>query len=227
MGMGLFRFMMKKARPDRSTGFTLLEILLALALAATIMTSVLLLAAGLSDIWRGTTPVRNLEVHSRQVVDFLKRGFARALPVQTDGTAYVFLDYTSGELNQTGPPLLSWEVQASDGIVSWGVQPLPYVLYQLEVIEDVGLALYWQSRLEVDFEEIPPRQTLISPFVTRMEYHYYDAEDEVWELQDKLRYNTERLYDIPNRVKLFFESEDDAVAYMINLPRTGGGVPLY
>lgn len=227
MGMGLFRFMMKKASPDRSTGFTLLEILLALALAATIMTSVLLLTAGLSDIWRGTTPVRNLEVHSRQVVDFLKRGFARALPVQTDGTAYVFLDYTSGELNQTGPPLLSWEVQASDGIVSWGVQPLPYVLYQLEVIEDVGLALYWQSRLEVDFEEIPPRQTLISPFVTRMEYHYYDAEDEVWELEDKLRYNTERLYDIPNRIKLFFESEDDAIAYMINLPRTGGGVPLY
>ena len=219
--------MMKKARPDRSHGFTLLEILLALSLAAAIMTSVLLLTAGLSDIWRGTTPVRNLEVHSRQVVDFLKRGFARALPVQTDGTAYVFLDYTSGELNQTGPPLLSWEVQASDGIVTWGVQPLPYVLYQLEVIEDVGLALYWQSRLEVDFEEIPPRQTLISPFVTRMEYHYYDAEDEVWELLDKLRYNTERLYDIPNRIKLFFESDDDAIAYMINLPRTGGGVPLY
>lgn len=227
MGMGLFRFMMKKARPDRSPGFTLLEILLALSLAAAIMTSVLLLTAGLSDIWRGTTPVRNLEVHSRQVVDFLKRGFARALPVQTDGTAYVFLDYTSGEFSQTGPPLLSWEVQASDGIVTWGVQPLPYVLYQLEVIEDVGLALYWQSRLEVDFEEIPPRQTLISPFVTRMEYHYYDAEDEVWELEDELRYNTERLYDIPNRIKLFFESEDDAIAYMINLPRTGGGVPLY
>lgn len=227
MGMGLFRFMMKKARPDRSAGFTLLEVLLALFLAASIMTSVLLLTAGLSDIWRGTTPVRNLEVHSRQVVDFLKRGFARALPVQTDGTAYVFLDYTSGELNQTGPPLLSWEVQASDGIVTWGVQPLPYVLYQLEVIEDVGLALYWQSRLEVDFEEIPPRQTLISPFVTRMEYHYYDAEDEVWELEDKLRYNTERLYDIPNRIKLFFESDDDTIAYMINLPRTGEGVPLY
>jgi prepilin-type N-terminal cleavage/methylation domain-containing protein len=160
-------------KPDQHSrgGFTLLEVLLAILLASSIMTAVLLLTVGLGDIWRGTTPVRNLEVHSRQVVDFLKRGFRRALPVETDGLAYVFLDHSSGEFNTSGAPLLTWEVRETDGIISWQDQSLPYVIYQLEVVEDVGLVLYWQSRLEVDFEEVPPRQTLISPFVTGIEYH--------------------------------------------------------
>ncbi len=218
---------MKDSRPERRFGFTLLEVLLALLLSASIMGSVLLLTDSLSSIWLGTNLVRNLEVHSRQVVDFLKRGFDRALPVETDGTAYVFLDHTSGEFHNTGPPLLSWEVRDSDGIIAWQDEPLPYVLYQIEVVEGVGLVLYWQSRMEVEFEEILPRQTLISPFVTRIEFHYYDVEDEIWELEREPRYNRERLYEIPNRIKLFFESEDDSISYMINLPNPGAGVPVF
>ena len=209
-------------------GFTLLEVLLAIVLAGGIMTAVLLLTVGLGDIWRGTTPVRNLEVHSRQVVDFLKRGFRRALPVETDGLAYVFLDHSSGELSTSGNPLLTWEVRETDGIISWQDQSLPYVIYQLEVVDDVGLVLYWQSRLEVDFEEVPPRQTLISPFVTGIEFHYYDPEVELWELEDEPRRNTERLYDIPQRVKISFEAEEeDPLTYVINLPNSNEGLPVF
>lgn len=218
--------MIRKAQS--APGFTLIEVLLAIILAGSIMTSVLLLTVGLSDIWRGTTPVRNLEVHSRQVVDFLKRGFRRALPVETDGLSYVFLDHTSGESGYNAVPLLTWEVRDSDGILPWQVQPLPYVIYQLEVVKDVGLVLYWQSRLEVDFEEILPRQTLISSFVSGIEYHYYDPELEVWELEPEPRVNTERTYDIPNRIRVTFEMEDEEpLAYMINLPNSREGVPIF
>lgn len=192
------------------------------------MTAVLLLTVGLGDIWRGTTPVRNLEVHSRQVVDFLKRGFRRALPVETDGLAYVFLDHSSGEFNTSGTPLLTWEVRETDGIISWQNQSLPYVIYQLEVVEGVGLVLYWQSRLEVDFEEVPPRQTLISPFVTAIEYHYYDPDTELWELEAEPRSNTERLYDIPRRIKISFEAEEEKpIVYVINLPNSNEGLPVF
>jgi prepilin-type N-terminal cleavage/methylation domain-containing protein len=212
----------------RRRGFTLLEVLLAILLASGIMTAVLLLTVGLGDIWRGTTPVRNLEVHSRQVVDFLKRGIRRALPVETDGLTYVFFDHTSGDLTTSGNPLLSWEVQEADGILPWQDRSLPYVIYQLEVIEDVGLVLYWQSRLEVDFEEVPPRQTLLSAFVTGIEYHYYDAEMEVWELESEPRRNTERLYDIPRRIKISFEAEEEEpLTYVINLPYSNGGLPVF
>jgi len=213
---------------NRPNGFTLLEVLLAILLASGIMTSVLLLTVGLGDIWQGTTPVRNMEVHSRQVVDFLKRGFRRALPVETDGLAYVFLDHSSGDYSMTGTPMLTWEVQDSDGILSWQAQALPYVIYQLSVVKDVGLVLYWQSRLEVDFEEYVPRQTLISKYVSGIEYHYYDPERELWELEPEPRRNTERLYDIPHRIKVIFESEgEDPLAYMINLPNSNGGLPVF
>lgn len=213
---------------ERQAGFTLLEVLLAILLASGIMTSVLLLTVGLGDIWRGTTPVRNLEVHSRQVVDFLKRGFKRALPVESDGIAYVFLDHTSGQFNPGGTPLLTWEVRETDGIIPWQAQPLPYVIYQLELIEDVGLVLYWQSRLEVDFEEMVPRQMLVSAFVTGIEYHYYDPELEAWEIQTEPRTNTERLYEIPRRIKVTFESEgENPLSYMINLPNSREGVPIF
>jgi prepilin-type N-terminal cleavage/methylation domain-containing protein len=213
---------------NRRNGFTLLEVLLAILLASGIMTSVLLLTVGLGDIWQGTTPVRNMEVHSRQVVDFLKRGFRRALPVETDGLVYVFLDHSSGDYSTTGTPMLTWEVQDSDGILSWQAQALPYVIYQLSVVKDVGLVLYWQSRLEVDFEEYVPRQTLISKYVSGIEYHYYDAERELWELEPEPRRNSERLYDIPHRIKVTFESEgENPLAYMINLPNSNGGLPVF
>ncbi len=218
---------MISSRNGRS-GFTLLEVLLAILLASGIMTAVLLLTVGLGDIWRGTTPVRNLEVHSRQVVDFLKRGFRRALPVETDGLTYIFLDHTSGQFNTSGTPLLTWEVREADGIIPWQDRSLPYVIYQLEVIDDVGLVLYWQSRLEVDFEEVPPRQTLISAFVTDIEYHYYDSELELWELEEEPRTNTERRYDIPRRIKIVFEAgEEEPLSYVINLPNPNEGIPVF
>lgn len=209
-------------------GFTLFEVLLATLLASGIMTSVMLLTIGLGDIWQGTTPVRNLEVHSRQVVDFLKRGFRRTIPVESDGTVYVFLDHSSGQTNTRGTLMLTWEVRESDGMLPWLAQPLPYVIYHLEVIEDVGLVLYWQSRLEVDFEEFVPRQTLLSRFVSDIEYHYYDPEREIWELEPEPRVNLERLHDIPHRIKVTFEAEEEEpLAYMINLPNSNGGVPIF
>ena len=212
----------------QSGGFTLLEVLLAILLASGIMTSVLLLTVSLGDIWRGTTPVRNMEVHSRQVVDFLKRGFQRAMPVDSGGLAYVFLDHTSGDFTTSGTPLLTWEVQDSDGILPWQSQPLPYVIYQLEVVRDVGLVLYWQSRLEVDFEEYVPRQTLLSKYVSDIEFHYYDAERELWEQEPEPRRNTDRMYDIPNRIKVTFEAEDEEpLSYMINLPNANEGLPVF
>jgi len=213
---------------NSSSGFTLLEVLLAIILAASIMTAVMLMAVGLTDIWRGTTPVRNLEVHSRQVVDFLKRGFRRALPVEAEGIAYVFLDYTSGTFGQIGTPVLTWEVRESDGLLPWQAQALPYVIYQLEVVDDVGLVLYWQSRLEVEFEETLPRQTLLSPFVSKIECHYYDSELEIWEIEREPRTNSERTYDIPNRIRIIFEAEEeDPLAYMINLPTLSFGLPIF
>lgn len=219
---------MKRRRSD--SGFTLLEVLLAIILAGSIMTAVMLMAVGLTDIWRGTTPVRNLEVHSRQVVDFLKRGFRRALPVEAEGTAYVFLDYASGSFGQIGAPLLTWEVRESDGLLPWQAQALPYVIYQLEVVDDVGLVLYWQSRLEVEFEETLPRQTLLSAFVSEIEYHYYDPDREDWEIESEPRTNTGRTYDIPNRIRITFEAEEEKekpLAYMINLPTSRSGLPIF
>jgi hypothetical protein len=213
---------------NRRAGFTLFEVLLAILLASGIMTSVLLLTVGLGDIWQGTTPVRNLEVHSRQVVDFLKRGFRRAIPVESGGTVYVFLDYGSGQLNTSGTPMLTWEVRESDGMLPWQAQPLPYVIYHLSVVKDVGLVLYWQSRLEVDFEEFVPRQTLLSSYVTEIECHYYDPEREIWEIEPEPRANMERLYDIPLRIKITFAAEEDEpLTYMINLPNSNGGVPIF
>ena len=102
------------------------------------------------------------------------------------------------------------------------------MIYQLEVIDDVGLVLYWQSRLEVDFEEVPPRQTLISAFVTDIEYHYYDSELELWELEEEPRMNTERRYDIPRRIKIVFEAgEEEPLSYVINLPNPNEGIPVF
>ncbi len=208
-------------------GFTLIEVLLSLMLASGVMTAMMLMVSSMSDIWQGSTPVRYLEVHSRQVKDFIKQSFSRALLVESDGPVYVFLDRTSGDFSSNSPPLLSWEVQEGDGIILQGEKSLPYLIYQLEVVDDVGLVLYYQSRLEVEFEETPPRQFLLSEFVTRIQYHYYDGENEGWDLSSLPRENLQRKYEIPDRIQVFFKAEDEEIDFMINLPQAGRGVPVF
>jgi hypothetical protein len=66
--------------------------------------------------------------------------------------------------------------------------------------------------------------------VTGIEFHYYDIEREMWEQEPEPRRNTERLYDIPNRIKVTFESEiedEDAMTFMINLPNANEGLPIF
>jgi hypothetical protein len=50
----------------------------------------------------------------------------------------------------------------------------------------------------------------------------------MWGLEDEPRSNTERLYDIPNRIKIIFEAEEeDPLTYVINLPNSNQGLPVF
>jgi hypothetical protein len=66
-------------------------------------------------------------------------------------------------------PLLTFDLPGGDRLLPWPDRPLPDVQCALDVVPGKGLLLYWQSRLELDFERTAPRSTVISPLVGRVE----------------------------------------------------------
>jgi len=208
-------------------GMTLLEVLLAVFLTGLVTTGAMGFFMVLSNLWMKTTPTRNLDLHARQVVQWVRKSMHEAIPVEQGETAYVFLDSPSGQ-GGLSEPLLTWEVPEGDGILAWPDVPLPYVIYQLKLRPDEGLFLYWQSRLEEEFQETPPRQTLLSPYVTQIQYQYYDTDLERWDSQGSPRNNSQGTYDVPWRIKLVFDDEEgEEISYLINLPNAAEGLPLF
>jgi len=211
---------------SRRRGMTLLEVLLAVLLTGVVTTGAMAFFMVLSDLWMGTTPTRTLDLHARQVSKWVRTSFHRAIPVEQQGTTQVFLDMPSG-MGNVGEPLLTWEVPEGDGILAWPDVPLPYVIYQLKLRPGEGLFLYWQSRLEEEFQDTTPRQTLLSAFVKEIRYQYYDSELERWETLSRPRDNSEGKYDVPRRIKLIFANNEEELEYLIQLPGAMGGLPVY
>src|SRR6185295_19565234 len=80
-------------------------------------------------------------------------------------------------------PLLTFDLPAGDRLLEWPDRPLPEVQCALDVVPGQGLLLYWQSRWELDFERVAPRRTVISPFVGKLEYDYFQKETQTWATQ--------------------------------------------
>ena len=213
-------------------GFTLIETLLALTLAAVVLVAVNMFVFSMGELWGRGGDDRLFERHVNGVTRFLKNSMQEAtmeMRAQAEGAengeglSPVYLATIPSDRG-FGDSYIAFELLKSPGILVWPESPLPFVVCYLEFSSDEGLALLWHSRLEENFEEDEPRRTLLSPFVREVTYEYYDWEGETWSERRDFDRDEDGEDLLPDRIRIRFETDRMETERLIPLSTQARGV---
>ena len=215
------------SRPARG-GFTLLEILVALALAAIVLVALNSFVFSMGELWGRNTDQRRFDRHVNAVTRFLREELRDASlpPAAVPGSTPVAPEEIRPEGGAT-ENLLTFELPDGCRIIPWPDRPLPEVVCSLQVRERQGLFLLWHSRLETHFSDDPPHETLITPLVTAISYDYYDPDFKNWKNETELRRDANNQLEAPQRLRLKFAYRGYTRETVIALPATLQGLPNF
>ena len=223
-------------RTARQTGsarglraFTLIEVLLALTLLATLLIAINQFVFNITEVWTKDQDRFVFVQHTRAVTRHLDGMLQTAANSARSGTPVVG-GPAGAEVRQPEggtADLLAFDLPVGDRLFVWPTTPLPEVQCALAWRQDEGLVLYWKSRLEIDFADANPRMTVLSPFVTGLSYDYFDEDTESWTTEDRLEKDGAGNFAAPRRIRLKFQRKDVVIEETIVLPVSQEGLPAY
>jgi SAM-dependent methyltransferase len=123
--------------------------------------------------------------------------------------------------------LLTFELPGGSRLCAWPERPLPEVVCSLQARPGEGLVLLWHSRLERNFESDPPRETVVTPWVTGLAYDYYDAETRRWTTETFLKTTPGGQTLAPQRLRVRFAYGTMTRESLVGLPVPVEGLPLF
>ncbi|MDB6167465.1 MAG: hypothetical protein JWM88_329 [Verrucomicrobia bacterium] len=213
--------------PLSARAFTLLEILLSLALTALVLVSLNVFVFSMGELWGRNTEFRLFDRHVRAVTRFLEQELqAASLPPAAAGAVAVAPQEIRSQAGVT-ENLLTFELTSGSRILTWPDRPLPEVICSLQVRDREGLLMLWHSRLEKKFEDDPPREALITPLVTAISYDYYDADFKAWKNETTFRKDNNGQLEAPQRLRLKFAYGKFARESVIVLAPPTAGLPNF
>src|SRR5690606_9702332 len=151
-------------RTARASGFTLLEVLLALALVGFMLVALNTFVFSMGELWGRNRDLRLFDQHVRAVTRFLERELRTASlpPAVTAGDAAVEAREVEVEFGRQAE-LITFGLRQGSRILAWPERPLPEVVCSIEVRPRVGLVLYWKSVLEERAGSDAPREMVLTP----------------------------------------------------------------
>ncbi|HEY9247783.1 MAG TPA: prepilin-type N-terminal cleavage/methylation domain-containing protein [Rariglobus sp.] len=209
-------------------GFTLLELLVALALTGLLMVALNTFVFSMGELWGRNTDLRLFDQHVRAVTRFLEHELRAAAlpPAGVADQAPIAVQEIRTQAGST-ETLLTFELVEGSRIFTWPGQPLPEVVCSLGMREGTGLLFLWHSRLEKDFADQTPRETVVSPLVSGLSYDYYDANFKNWKNETQPRRNAQGEYEAPQRLRVKFTYRTRSQEVLIVLPTVMQGVPAF
>ena len=214
---------MSAVRPRR--GFTLLETLISLALLAVLMLTINTFLFSMTELWGGKRDQRLFDQHVRAATRLVRETLEQA--TIAPGSAGVAIKEVADGLGST-EPRLSFLLGDAGRLADWPEAPLPDVDFSLYVDPDKGLALQWQSRLEINRDRTDLHDTILSPFVKSLAYEYYDADLKTWKLEEEpVHEDGGTAWKKPARIHLRFERGSLKQEVVLDLPikRPGASRP--
>jgi len=210
-------------------GFTLVEVLLALVLLATLLTAINQFVFSITEAW------------TKHHDEFIFVQHTRAVARHLDGLLQTATNSSRASTPSAGAPsveemrlpeggtadLLAFDLPEGDRLFVWPDRPLPEVQCALAWRREEGLVLYWKSRLETDFATANPRMAVVSSFVTGLTYDYYDSETETWTTEEELQKDGDGNWLAPRRLRLHFHRKDRDYEEIITVPQITEGLPAY
>lgn len=215
-------------RNRKKAGFTLIEILISLALIAVVMVAMNSFVFSMGELWGRNADVRLFDQHVRAVSRFLTIELRAATlpPAALPNSSPIGLQDVRPQ-NGASEKLLTFELPSGCRILNWPDRPLPEVVCSLQVRPNEGLILLWHSRLEKNFDTDPPRETTITPLVSAMAYDYYDADTSRWTTETMLKLDGQGNPMTPQRLRLTFTYNKLTREALVVLPSTSQALPLF
>lgn len=199
---------------------------MAMALVALVMVGLNTFVFSMGELWGRNSDVRLFEQHVRAVTRYLQGEMLRAsLPpaAAVNATPVGVQQITTASAQSD--KMVTYMQLAGGRILRWPGRPLPEVYCSLEVRRDQGLYMLWHSDLENHFNDDPPRETLVSPFVTGLSYDYYDGDLSHWTTETVLRTDNAGNPVPPQRLRLTFTYRKLTEEAMVAVPATKAGLP--
>ena len=207
----------------KKKGFTLLEILMALAIVGLILVAMNSFIFSMGELWGRNSDVRLFDQHVRAVTRYLQKSMNEAsLPPYATANATPIGIQQITPSNGVQGNLITFEMTGGNRIFNWPDKPLPEVVCSLQQRPNEGLILLWHSRLETNFATDPPREIVLTPWVSAMQYDYYDSDFSRWTTEQVLRTDSNGNPEIPGRLRLTFtygKMHQDAIVWIYPTPQ--------
>ena len=197
-------------------GFSLVEMLLALAILAALLAAMNTFLFSMTELWGNGRDARLFDQHVRastkQVRSILEQsvfGPGGAAPKVTE------IQLANG----TREARLTFTLPDGGKFTAWPEGPLPDVDFSLGFEEAYGLVLTWRSRTELERDVVDWHTTTLSPFADSIRYSYYDADLNKWSTEDVPTKDTDgESYLQPARIELTFSRGKLKKVTQIELP---------
>lgn len=213
----------------RRAAFTLVEVLLALALLAALLMAINQFVFSITEAWTKNQDQFIFVQHTRAVtrhLDELLQTAAASARVSTPVAGAPAV--AEMRLPEGGTAdLLAFDLPMGDRLFVWPSTPLPEVQCALAWRKEDGLVLYWKSRLEADFADANPRMAVLSPFVTALSYDYFDPTTSTWSTEEVLQKDAAGNYETPRRLRIKFHRKSQDYEEIITLPVISQGLSAY
>jgi prepilin-type N-terminal cleavage/methylation domain-containing protein len=221
-GRGKFRLATKRGR----RAFTLLEILLALALVSLMLVALNTFVFSMGELWGKNSDVRLFDQHVRNVTRFLQRELRLAgLPPAARVGSIPINGQEIRPSSGASDTLLTFELPAGSRLLLWPENPLPEVVCSLQAREREGLVLLWHSRLEKNFDTDAPREVVVTPLVSKLRYDYYDSDLKRWATETSIKKDSGGNPLPPQRLRLTFDYNRMTKETVIALVSAVEGLP--
>ena len=216
----------KNRESKRDAGFTLLELVLSLALIGLLLVAMNQFIFSMGELWGRGTDVRLFDRHARAVTRFVEKMVGGTALPEAQGTEALTVE----EIRlPDGPtqPLITFELPGGSRVLPWPDAPLPDVVCSLGVQPDQGLVCYWHSRIETHFADEAPRATVLSPLVTAISYDYYNASYNRWQNFPTMQRDSAGHWQLPTRLRLRFTYNRLTRETVVTLPPASQALPLF
>jgi prepilin-type N-terminal cleavage/methylation domain-containing protein len=210
----------------RTRGFTLIEIVLSMALVALVLVGLNTFVFSMGELWGRNADARLFDQHVRAVTRFLQGEMLRASlpPASVVNANPVGVQMIKPE-NGIQENLITYMELSGSRILRWPQSPLPEVVCSLQVRRDQGLFMLWHSDLENHFNDDPPRETLVSPLVTAITFDYFDTDFNKWTTENVLRTDSGGNPLAPQRLRVTFAYRGLTREELVQVPVIQQGMP--
>jgi prepilin-type N-terminal cleavage/methylation domain-containing protein len=210
----------------RARGFTLIEVVLAMALAALVLVGLNTFVFSMGELWGRNADARLFDQHVRAVTRFLEGEMLRATlpPASVVNATPVGVQLVKPE-NGVQENLITYVELSGNRLLRWPDSALPEVTCSLQVRRDQGLVMLWHSDLENNFNTDPPRETLVSPLVTSITFDYFDTDFGKWTTESVLRTDSGGNPLAPQRLRVTFGYNGLVREALITVPSLQQGLP--